>query len=57
MAAVAALPDLNDFALHGFLSREWMFIRITVSRYSLAFLPDFEIKKILVNPCWPESLR
>lgn len=52
MATVAALPDLNDFALHGFLSQEWMFVPITVSRYALAVLPNSEIKRISVNPCW-----
>ncbi|WP_155651296.1 hypothetical protein [Burkholderia stagnalis] len=57
MATVAALPDLNDFALHGFLSQEWMFIPITVSRYALAVLPDSEIKRISVNPCWLGPLR
>lgn len=57
MATVAAFPDLNDFALHGFISQEWMLIPITVSRYALAVLPDSETKRISVNPCWLEPLR
>lgn len=57
IAAVAALPDLNDFALHGFLSQEWMLIPITVSRYALAVVPDSKLNRILVNPRWLEPLR